>query len=233
MYKFSVLLTLLMIFPYLLIYIFYYFKTKDTFFLRSPSYRKIDLYIGFAIITILLFIIWNSYTADNLFLGLKISKESFFFNDKLITFIGISFAVIGWLYTVRMQNITNMRNHSIQSIMNARLSDQYNSKFDHIYELLKNDETLSFKKYLNFNSYDKSTVHYILNYYESIAIGIKYNELDEAIVKSMMRSQVIKTYNTFEDVIINMQKESPSFFENFVDLRNRWNLNKNPTTNIE
>ena len=232
MYTFSFCLTLLMIFPYLLIYIFYYSKNRDVFFLRSRSYRKIDLYIRFVTITILLFIVWNSYTSDNLFLGLKISQETFFFNDKFITFIGISFAIIGWLYTVRMQSLTNMRNHSIQSIMNARLSDQYNKKFDYIYELLKTDKTLTFEKYESFNSSDKSTVHYILNYYESIAIGIKYNELDEDIVKSMMRSQVIKTYITFEDVILNLQKDNPSFFENFVDLKNRWNLNKNPTTNL-
>lgn len=227
MYKFSVLLTLLTICPYLLAYFFYSIKNTDAFFLRSPSYRKIDLYIGFVAITILQFIVWNSCTSENLFLGLKISKETEFFNDKFITFLGINSAIIGWLYTVRMQNITNMRNRSIQSITDARLSDQYNQKLDSIYELLKYQKTLTYTKYSTFNSYEKSVIHYILNYYEYIAIGIKYSELDEEIVKRMMKSQVLKPHSTFEDVINNLQKDSPTFFENFVDLKDRW---QKPTT---
>ncbi|WP_165494276.1 DUF4760 domain-containing protein [Acinetobacter sp. ANC 4779] len=121
-----------------------------------------------------------------------------------------------------MQAVTNMRNHSIHTIANARLSDQYNQKFDYVYELLKGHKLLSYEKYTGFNNYDKSVIHYILNYYEFIAIGLRYNELDEEIVKRMMKSQVLKTYSTFEDVIVNLRKDSPTFFENFVDLKNRW-----------
>lgn len=222
MYNLSITQTLLLILPYSIIYLSYFLKDKDNFFIRYPSHRKIDIYIWIVSMTILLFLTWNSYFSNYLFLGLKISQETIFFNDKFITFLGISSAIIGWLYTVRTQAVTNMRNHSIQTIMNARLSEQYNQKFDYIYELLVQQESLKYEKYIEFNSYDKSVVHYILNYYESIAIGIKYSELDEDIVKRMMRSQVLKTYVTFEDVIISLQNDSPTFFENFVDLRNRW-----------
>ena len=225
MNNFSIAHTILLIIPYVVIYLIHYFKSKDNFFLRTPSYMKIDLYIWFVSITLSLFLVWNSYFSDYLFLGLKISKETIFFNDKFITFLGISSAIIGWLYTVRTQAVTNMRNHSISTIVNARLSDQYNQKIDQIYEILKTNNTLTFEHYLKLNISEKAVIHYILNYYEFIAVAVKYNELDEDIVKRMMRSQVLKTHATFKEVISELRLESDTLFENFIELDKRWSNN--------
>lgn len=139
-----------------------------------------------------------------------------------MTFLGIALAVIGWVYTIRSQLITNMRNHSIQTIMNSRLSDCYNQKLDKIYKILVNSTTLTLEQYESLSFEQKSIVHYILNYYESVAIGIRYNEFDEEIVKSMTLSQVRKTYDTFKEVIEHLTHESPTYFQHFVALYVRW-----------
>lgn len=223
MSNFSFIHSFLLTIPYLSFYLTFYVYNKDVFFLRAKSHQKIDLYIYFVIITSILFMIWNSFFHEFLFLGLKISKDTTFFNDKFITFLGISLAVVGWLFTVRSQLITNMKNHSIQTIMNARLSDCYNEKFDRIYAILENEKSLTLENYEAFTSDHKSVVHYILNYYEFIAIGPRYNEFDEQIVKSMMRSQILKTYITFEEVINYSHQESLTYFEHFIALHQRWN----------
>ena len=134
-------------------YLFFRFKNFNSFFLRPQSYKKIDSMIAFTSLTSLLFILWNSFFSNYLFLGLKISNETIFFNDKFITFLGVALAVIGWLYTVRSQLVTNMKNHSIQIIMNARLSECYNIKFEEVTLLLDRyiESSLPLEKYLSLN----------------------------------------------------------------------------------
>lgn len=222
----SFLNSILLITPYSLSLVFFYYFNQNKFFLRKKAHQKIDIYISFVLITCVLFITWNSIFYEYLFLGLKISQEDTFFNDKLIAFLGICLAVVGWLYTIRSQLLTNMKSHSIQTIMNARLSDCYNQKFDRIYDILKNHNTLTVQHYDSITVEERSIVHYILNYYEFIAISIRYNETDEEIIKSMTRSQVIKTYKTFEAVILELKEQSPSHFEHFIALHKRWNINE-------
>lgn len=224
MINFNFLQTFLLLIPYISLFLFFkYAFNNDAFFIRKKSYFKIDFLISICFLTSFLFILWNSYFYTYIFLGLKISKETIFFNDKFITFLGVVLAVIGWLYTVRSQLNSNMKNHSIQTIMNARLSECYNEKFDSIYEILANDETLTLDKYNSLSPKEKSVVHYILNYYESVAISIRYSEFEEEIVKSMMRSQVIRTYKTFKEVLDYLKNESSSYYEHFHLLHNRWN----------
>ena len=90
-------------------------------------------------------------------------------------------------------------------------------------QFLENEKSLTLENYEAFTSDHKSVVHYILNYYEFIAIGLRYNEFDEQIVKSMMRSQILKTYITFEEVINYSHQESLTYFEHFIALHQRWN----------
>lgn len=222
----SFLHSILLVTPYLLCLVIFYYFNQDKFFLRKKAHQKIDIYISFVLITCVLFLTWNSTFYEYLFLGLKVSKEDILFNDKIIAFLGICLAVVGWLYTIRSQLLTNMKSHSIQTIMNARLSDCYNQKFDHIYVILKDYETLSLQHYETLSVEEKSIVHYILNYYEFIAISLRFNETDEEIIKTMTRSQVIRTYKTFEEVIIDLHSQSRTHFENFIALHNRWNTSE-------
>lgn len=103
MYHFSLTHTLLLILPYLGVWALYHIKSTDIFFLRTPAHRKIDLYICFISVIIVLFLVWNSYFSTLLLLGLKISKDTIFFNDKFITFFGMNLAAIGVLFTIRSQ----------------------------------------------------------------------------------------------------------------------------------
>ena len=205
MYQFSISHTLLLILPYLIIWTFYHFKNKDNFFLRAPAYRKIDLYIQIFALSTLLFLIWNSYFSKFLFLGLKISKDTIFFNDKFITFLGISLAVIGVLFTIRTQLTTNMKNHSIQTIMNTRLSEYYNQQITEVEKILVNKTIFSLQDYDQLDIEKQRSISYLLNYYEFLSIGVRYNELDEKIVKKMTRSQLLKTYKIFEPLIQHFQ----------------------------
>lgn len=170
----------------------------------------------------MLFLIWNSYFNHVQFRGLKISQETIFFNDKFITFLGITTAIVGWLYTVRAQNITNMRNHSINTIMNSRLSEYYNQQIRQIDKIVKDKITFSYNDYEKLTPEEQASITYLLNYYEFIAIGIRYNEFDEEIAKKMMCSQILKTYITFEPLINYFKSQKNSYFENFTKLYSRW-----------
>ena len=222
--NFSITQTLLLLICYMVTYLFFRFKNFNSFFLRPQSYKKIDSMIAFTSLTSLLFILWNSFFSNYLFLGLKISNETIFFNDKFITFLGVALAVIGWLYTVRSQLVTNMKNHSIQIIMNARLSECYNIKFEEVTLLLDRyiESSLPLEKYLSLDLKDQGNIRYVLNYYEFIAISIRYNEFDEAIVKSMMRSSTIQTYQCLHEVIEYLQTKSLSQLEHLSCLNKRW-----------
>lgn len=209
---------------YFLVFSFVYFYKRDKFFIRQKATKHTDIYICLVTLSCLLFIIWNNYFPENLFLGLTVSKDNSILSDKFIALLSVYLAVIGWLYTIRSQSVTSMRNHSIQTIMNARLSECYNNKVDAIYEILKDFSYLTLDQYEALKEKDKAVIHYILNYYESIAISIRYHETDEKIIKSMMRSQVVKSFITFEEIILNANKNSPNMFENFIALYNRWVL---------
>lgn len=225
MSNFSYTYTFLLIFLYIVVFLYFYIKDHDSFFLRPKSYRKLDMMITLTFLTSFLFILWNSLFYEFKFLGLKISHETVFFNDKFVTFLGIALAVIGWVYTLRSQLITNMKNHSIQTIMSSRLSESYNEKFDNIYKILENTKSLSIEHYKSLSSEHKSVVHYILNYYESVAIGIRYNEFDEDIIKSMALSQVRTTHDTFKEVIQHLTNDSPTYFQHYRALYERWKNN--------
>ena len=213
--------TIILIFTYGLPFYFLH-KKGESVFIRCKSFYKIDLFIAFSIVSAFLFILWNSYFYNYQFLGLSISKENDFLSDKIISFLGVIFAIVGWLFSVRSQLVINMRNHSMQTILNSRLSECYVNKFDSLTKIVNWSEKCSVPYYETLSDENKATVHYVLNYYEFFAIGVRYNEFDESIVKSMMKGPFLKTYNTFENVISFIRQESPNSFEHLSKLNEYW-----------
>ncbi|WP_262739765.1 DUF4760 domain-containing protein [Acinetobacter pittii] len=135
--------------------------------------------------------------------------------------------MIGWLYAGRFQFISTIKSHSIQALMNSRLSDSYTEKFDSItkaVERLKktqnNKDCLT--EFDNLNTQEKLDLRYVLNFYEYISIGIRNNEFDEFLLKQMMRSQLINTFIYFEKYIEDIQKEQPTALINLIQLAIRW-----------
>ncbi|MDF2416036.1 DUF4760 domain-containing protein [Acinetobacter beijerinckii] len=225
--KFSVLHSVLFITPYIIVWFIFQLSRDKTFFVRPKSYYHLDQMIAFTITTIILFLIWNNFYPEVNFLGLKIDKSTTLLDDKILTFLGIAFAVIGWLYAGRFQFISSIKNHSIQILMNARLSESYTEKFDNItktVEKLKQtrnnkNSLIEFKK---LNVQEKLDLRYVLNFYEYIAIGIKNNEFDEFLLRQMMKSQLINTHTYFEHYIEYLRNEQPTALNNFSELAIRW-----------
>lgn len=225
--KFLILHSILLVIPYFLVWLAFYLFQDRTFFVRPKSYYHLDQMIAFTLITILLFFTWNSFFFEIKFLGLKIAKSSLLFDDKFITFLGVVFAVIGWLYAGRFQFISTIKSHSIQALMNSRLSDIYTEKFDSITKAVERlKKTQNNKNCLTefdkLNTQEKLDLRYVLNFYEYISIGIRNNEFDEFLLKQMMRSQLINTFIYFEKYIEDIQKEQPTALINLIQLAIRW-----------
>ena len=106
--------------------------------------------------------------------------------------------------------------------MNSRLSEYYNQQIRQIDKIVKDKITFSYNDYEKLTPEEQASITYLLNYYEFIAIGIRYNEFDEEIAKKMMCSQILKTYISFEPLINYFKSQKDSYFENFTKLYSRW-----------
>ncbi|MCX8520736.1 MAG: DUF4760 domain-containing protein, partial [Rhodoferax sp.] len=102
----------------------------------------------------------------------------------------------GWMLTNLINLRNSIRQHTITTLLQSRLSSTYMAYADRLsahyadYEARKENNPA-----LREGPTDKVDVlalRYILNYFEFIAIGIKRGDLDEGMLKDSLRSILIK-----------------------------------------
>lgn len=226
--------TLILLTPFLLLGLFFHYKIKDPFFLKPRTHIQLDIIMIALVIVFLELVYWNLSLRNYVFMGFGLSaygaKES---SNTILVLLGIVAAILGWLFPTRANAVGSTRNHSIQTLIDSRLSETYIAQVEictEIYVQFKKDNSESYNlkssDFESLNPKQKYAIHYLLNYLEFVAVGIRFGDLDENLMKNMMKSIISSNFNFFGEIIVEKQKKSPTVYEHLTALYKRWNCIK-------
>lgn len=226
-----ILRTLLLFIPYTLILLYFYYKVRDPFFLKPRTYIQLNILMLCLVVVFVETVYWHLSLRhyDFLGFGLSVSDQNQNTSNVILVLLGILAAVLGWLFTYRGQAVTTTRNHTIQTLIDSRLSEAYVKQVENateIYTKFKKIKGESYKlEYVEFQDLEpkyKNAIFYLLNYLEFVAVGIRFGDLDENQMKNMMKSIIAANFTFFEEVIKNKQCTSPTVYEHLTALHRRW-----------
>ena len=115
--------------------------------------------------------------------------------------------------------------------MSSRLSEIYIKQVEYATEIFKKYKSekgenyaLEYQVFLKLDDRYVDAIHYLLNYMEFVAVGIRFGDLDEKLMKNMMKSIISTNYTFFEQVIKEKQKKTKTVYEHLTALHFRWNV---------
>ncbi|WP_179998746.1 DUF4760 domain-containing protein [Acinetobacter sp. YH12239] len=223
-----ILRTTFLLAPYIIIsYVFYKF-IRDDFFMKPRTNVQLNYSMCCLVISFIWIVLWNISLHKFSFLGFTINHGQSSAGQTILILLGILGAVYGWLFTTKSQYINSRKNHSIQTLMSSRLSTSYVEKFDLLNEILLEQKhvPLSYETFENLSPEQKMAVMYALNYYEYVAVGIRFGDLDEHLIKNTLLSNILGTYTFLENVINYKSQNAPTCLEHLKALRVRWKGDK-------
>lgn len=152
---------------------------------------------------------------------------------SFVAFLSAIAAIAGWIFTSRLQIINATKTHAMQVLMNSRTSTAYVGKVDDAMKLrakvkVENGWTekdrifVSKERYLELKADERSAVHYLLNFLEFIAVGIRHNNLDEDMLKGSFKSILTNNYLLFHPIILHIREQTPSNYTELEILFLRW-----------
>lgn len=156
----DVIKTIAILIPYGLLTIYFLIFKKDNFFLRARADTQYSYVMWVVAITFFLVIFWQ--ISDKLsqvsFLGFDIKQDAIKHNindyknnsilyivtsntsDTVLLLLGTLAAILGWLFSARAQSINARRTHSMQVLIESRMSETYTRNVNSL--SLINDEFL-------------------------------------------------------------------------------------------
>lgn len=141
-------------------------------------------------------------------------------------------AIAGWLTTSIVTIRNSVKQHTINTLLQSRLSATY---MEHVKEVnrslaapggkiyqLTAEEVINPPELVNMQS-----IGYILNYLEFVSVGVRHFDLDERVMKSSLRHILCSNYLAASVLIDVRRKEQkntkkPTLYENLVWLNKRW-----------
>lgn len=185
----------------------------------KPSY-KLGFFLGAVVSLLILFVLWESFGPKHSWGQLKA--------EHVLSISAALLAMCGWLFT----NMVNMRNsirrHTIDTLLQSRLSSTYMRYAD---ILSRHYTDYDIRRKANpalrenpTDNLDIQALRYILNYFEFIAIGIKRGDLDEEMLRDSLKSILRKNVEMSIHWIRRAQLDNPSLFVNLLWLHGRWQL---------
>lgn len=152
---------------------------------------------------------------------------------SFVAFLSAIAAIAGWIFTSRLQIINATKTHAMQVLMNSRTSTAYVTKVDDAMKLRakvkeengwteKDRIYVSKERYLELKPEERSAVHYLLNFLEFIAVGIRHNNLDEDMLKGSFKSILTNNYLLFHPIILYIREQTPSNYTELEVLFLRW-----------
>ncbi|AHB92179.1 DUF4760 domain-containing protein [Acinetobacter baumannii] len=159
---------------------------------------------------------------------------------SFVAFLSAIAAIAGWIFTSRLQIINATKTHAMQVLMNSRTSTAYVAKVDDAMKLrakVKEDNGwtekdriyVSKERYLKLQPEERSAVHYLLNFLEFIAVGIRHNNLDEEMLKGSFKTILTNNYLLFHPIILHIREQTPSNYTELEVLFLRWDQGEHQT----
>ena len=143
----------------------------------------------------------------------------------VVAFAAIT-AMCGWIIASIVTIRNSVKQHTITTLLQSRLSATYMCYADKISEhYMKYDEDRAGNLPVPTrptDGVDELALRYILNYFEFIAIGITRGDLDEPMLKDSFRGIVRKNVEMSRLWMEGHRKGNPSLYEHLIWLHHRW-----------
>lgn len=196
-------------------------KAQATRKTLRPS-RKPSTLLGFllwvVVILLVIFLQWQIFSPKGEWGKLKA--------EQILAAVGVMAAVCGWLIAGIINLRNSIRQHTISTLLQSRLSATYMQYADKLskhygeYEARKKSNPA-----LRENATDNVDIlalRYILNYFEFIAIGIKRGDLDEDMLRDSLRGILLKNVAISRPWIMLERVQNRNLYENLLWLHDRW-----------
>lgn len=145
-----------------------------------------------------------------------------------IAFGSACVALFTWLGTSWVALRNSIKQHTITTLLQMRLSATYMGYADKVSAHFS-DYDVRLKKNLRLPEEEKPTdkvdipaLRYILNYFEFLAIGVSRGDFDEDMLKSSLRSILRKNVQMSRGYIRESQAQNPHLYEHLAWLHDRW-----------
>ncbi|MDC5071852.1 DUF4760 domain-containing protein [Acinetobacter baumannii] len=233
--------TILLFLPFFGLWYFFDKRIKDKFFLKPRTHVQLNFIMIALVIVFLELVYWNLFLRQYTFLAFELTKISFdskgderqTISNTLVVLLGTVVAILGWLFPTRANSVAATRSHTIHTLIKSSLSEIFNhtvmlctevyvtarKQFGDGYKLKKEHFEKLDQKY-------KDAIHYLLNYLEFVSTGIRFGDLDETLMKNMMKTIINTNYTFFEEIIKDKQITLPTVYEHLTALQKRWSCNK-------
>lgn len=230
--------TILLFLPYFGLWYFFDKRIKDKFFLKPRTHVQLNFIMIALVIVFAELVYWNLFLRNYTFLAFELTtisvnsqgEEKQTISNTLVVLLGTVVAILGWLFPTRANSVAATRSHTIHTLMESRLSEIYNQKVTLCTEVFVTAKKQFGESYIlkkeHFENLDqkyKDAIHYLLNYLEFVATGIRFGDLDETLMKNMMKTIINTNFAFFEEVIKDKQVKAPTVYEHLTVLHKRWN----------
>lgn len=146
--------------------------------------------------------------------------------EHFLAATGVMAAVCGWLIAGILTLRNSVKQHTINTLLQSRLSATYMGYADKLsLHYMSYDARKSANPALRespTDAVDILALRYILNYFEFIAVGIKRGDLDEWTLRDSLRSILRKNVTMSMDWIAKERVTNPNLYKHLLWLFSRW-----------
>lgn len=144
----------------------------------------------------LIFVVWQCWFGPVALFGKSLSKMRL---GNWLVFTGIVFAVEGWLLSSWITLRNSIKQHTITTLLQSRLSAVYMESARTLNETFfapgMDDEPISVIFLRSpFNVKERGAVDYVLNYFEFLAVGMRHGDLDKNVLAHTLRGILVRLY---------------------------------------
>ena len=154
--------------------------------------------------------------------------------SQWVVLLGVVAAVVGWITSAIVTMRNSIRQHTVTTLLSSRLSETYmsqtrlvNARYfspsGALYRLTE-DEVKAARPEAQL-----AALRYLLNYFEFIAVGIRYSDLDEKLLKNTLRGILCGVYEAAGPLVSQRRRapagskaEKSKTFEHLEWLYDRW-----------
>lgn len=204
------------------------------FLLRQQAARRIPDIASLAntLSVIIIVILVISYVVLRYFSGYQIA---------LSILVSMTVVVIGWCVQSILGKKASRRQHTLNTILNTRVSDIYQSRLKAYSSAITIDQYIhpTLARWFHHKSSDEFSdfeidddvkdalngIVYVINYFEFIALAIEKGDIDEELFRECFRGMLPGIEKRAFHLIREAQNKDKEFFCAFVELVDKWNEN--------
>lgn len=190
--------------------------------LKKPSTLLGFLLVAFIGVAVVFFL-WQ-------ILYLESGKSWRLSEERLFAAFGVASAICGWMFAGVINLRNSVRQHTISTLLQSRLSATYMKYADdlstHYEDYDKRRNKNAALREAATDGVDILALRYILNYFEFIAIGVKRGDLDEDTLRDSLRSILRKNVAMSRPWIMQVRMGNDMLYQNLLWLHDRWALKK-------